>query len=504
MLAVIFAMSFASPAAAQDLVRAINGNPYSFDPHKVYTAPEFEILYDLYEGLVSRNGAGELVPGVANDWSVTSDGLRYTFQLRPSAKWSDGSQVVAEDFKASLERLMTPGTAAPYASLFEIIESVVAADDTTLTIKLANPTAYFPSLLALPAAFPIHGSLRESEAFTSPAKFVGNGAYQLDYWRFNDRAELVRVSTYIGDVKPAFKRVIYVVSEDENTCVRRFQSDELDTCPQLSTGLVRELGPGLGAQLRIVPGLASYYLSLNTNDPVLNNRDVRRALDLAIDRQTLANDTLQGLFSPMESWVPTGFAGYPPAPVARNFAKLTKFQRLQESIQLMTNAGYTPDTPLTLSLAHSTLPDEALVMQEIARMWEPIGVRMEREVRDFASHYAHLGTKQGYQIAAAGWIADFVDPLSFVGLGSNAASSTPNYTNFSDPVIETLLDNAESEPDPQQRMVLLSEAEQRILDSHAHLSLVTISLISLVSDRIGGWQDNPLGVNLSKYLTPNE
>jgi oligopeptide transport system substrate-binding protein len=181
------------------LHRGLPADPESVDPQKARSTQAGDVLRDIGEGLLGYSAAGDLVPGAAESWTISDDGLTYTFTLRDDARWSNGDPVTAGDFVYSLRRLVDPATAAFYASSIAVVDNaeaiiagelppdqlgVEAIDERTLVLRLARPAPYLLSLLTSPATFPVHaGSIGTyGEVFTRPGNLLSNGAYQLDAW----------------------------------------------------------------------------------------------------------------------------------------------------------------------------------------------------------------------------------------------------------------------------------------------------------------------------------
>ena len=184
---------------APSLRRGLLSDPESIDPHKARSTQAAEVLRDIGEGLVGYSATGTLVGGAAESWSISDDGLTYTFKIRDAARWSNGDAVTADDFVFSLRRLVDPATAAFYAQAVDTIVNaeqiiagemersalgVTATEGNTLVISLQRPTPYLLSLLTHPSTFPVHpGSVAEhGNEFTQPENLLSNGAYKLEAW----------------------------------------------------------------------------------------------------------------------------------------------------------------------------------------------------------------------------------------------------------------------------------------------------------------------------------
>jgi oligopeptide transport system substrate-binding protein len=301
--AALLCLATAAPAATY--VRGNDGDPETLDQHKTSTVAESHILRDLYEGLLAYDAAANVVPGVAESWTISDDGLTYTFKLRPDAKWSNGDPVTAADFVYSFNRIMDPATGAKYATILYPIRNaeainkgetaelgVTALDDQTLQITLEAPTPYFLELLTHQTGLPVHkGSIEKFGAdFVRPGNMVSNGAYMLDGFTPNDKIVLKKNPNFHDAANVAIETVEYTPFEDRATCARRFEAGEVQSCSDIAAEQIKDLKARLGDQVRVAPYLGVYYYALNGAHPPLDDARVRQALSMAIDRDFLAND----------------------------------------------------------------------------------------------------------------------------------------------------------------------------------------------------------------------
>ena len=227
--------------AASVLHRGLLTDPESVDPHKARSTQAGDVLRDIGEGLLSYSATGDLVAGVADQWSVSDDGLTYTFHIRDDARWSNGDAVTAGQFVFSLRRLVDPATAAFYSQMIgdivnanEIIAGklpatelgIAAPDDLTLIITLVRPTPYLLSLLTFPATFPVHpGSIATHGAeFTRAGNLLSNGAYKLDAWEPGSVLALSRNEYYWNNAATAIDEVRHHVVTQEMLELNRYGS----------------------------------------------------------------------------------------------------------------------------------------------------------------------------------------------------------------------------------------------------------------------------------------
>ena len=336
MAGAVLAATAALPASAdviypRGLVRA----PETLDPQKAATFAETPILYDLFEGLVALDADGRPGPGAAESWTISPDGLVYTFRLRDGARWSNGDTVKAADFVASFRRLFTPGTGATEAGPLAVIRNaaaiqqgnakadtlgVVAPDARTLEITLERPVPTFPGRLALPVALPVNvASIRKLGAdFGTTGKIVSNGAYRLAAIDKNDGYILVKNPRFRDAKTIAIDSVVYKAFDDVAGCVEAYRAGTVLSCPDVPAETLRDLKNEFGSALRLAPFPGTYYFAINTQKKPFDNVEVRRALSLAIDREALAGAVWSGGMVPTDTLVPPSLSGAPqaaPAPI---------------------------------------------------------------------------------------------------------------------------------------------------------------------------------------------
>ncbi len=316
-------------AASAEMVyhRGNAADPETLDQHKTSTVYEAHILRDLYEGLVIYNSKAEVIPGVAESWSVSDDGRVYTFKLRGDAKWSNGDPVVAGDSVYSLRRIMKPATGAKYANILYPVKNaekinkgealpetlgVKAVDDRTLEITLEASTPFFLELLTHQTGLPVHPATVEKHGsdFVRPENIVTNGAYVLAEFIPNAHVKAVKNAEFHDAAKVKIDTVFYYPTEDRGAALRRFQAGELHSNNDAPTEQIKWMRENLGQQFRVAPYLGTYYYAVKADKAPFDDVRVRQALSMAIDREFIAEEIWGGAMVAGYSFVPPGIGNY--------------------------------------------------------------------------------------------------------------------------------------------------------------------------------------------------
>jgi oligopeptide transport system substrate-binding protein len=501
--------------AAAVLVRGGGPDPDSLDPQKVRGFEAQSIVRDLCEGLTTLDAHAGVAPGVATSWTVSADGLTYTFDLRPEARWSNGDQVVALDFVAGLERLVDPATASGYAQFIDVIANsndivtgkltpdklgVRAPDDQTLVITLNSPAPYLPALLSHPATCPVHRPtlLHHPDGFARPGVMVSNGAFVLQEWVPGSYV-LARANRYYWNAAAVhLAGVKYLVIPDENAELARYRDGALQITAVVPRGQFDWIKEHLGAQLHVSPQLSTYYYGYNLRRaPFKDNPDLRRALSLVIDRDTLAQKVLRVGELPAWGWVPPGVDNYTSQSFEYRDEPLAA--RIAEAQRLYAAAGYSRDKPLSFELRYNSGEVHTKVAVAVASMWkEALGADVRLTQVEFKSLLEDID-RGDVTMFRSSWVGDYNDAYTFAQyLKSDFGVNLPHYSN---PKYDALLTRAGLELDPLVRGALLEEAERVMLKDQPLIPLYFYVNKHLVKPEVQGWYDNVMNVVYSKDLS---
>ena len=512
-----FVLGMPSAFAQVTFHRGATGDPESLDSHKTSTVVESDILLDLFEGLVTYDAKAAIVPGVAESWTVSADGLTYTFKLRDTAKWSNGDPVTAGDFVYSFRRLINPATGAKYANILYTLKNAEkankgtapidtlgakAVDARTLELTLENPAPYFIAQLAHQTGLPVHPASVEKHgsAYTRPENWVSNGAFMLKSFTPNDKLVAVRNPNYRDAANTKIDQVIFYPLEDRAAALRRFQAGEIQYYNDAPTDQLKFIRENLKGQFQLAPYLGTYYFVVNTAKEALKDVRVRQALSLVIDREFLAEQIWGGTMIPAYSFVPPGIASYG-EPAQMKEKDLSPIEREDKAKALLKAAGYGPGLkPLQIELRYNTSENHKNTSVALADMWKPLNVEVKLVNSDLKSHYALLREKGNYDIARAGWIADYADAQNFLFLlqGDNKGL---NYANYENAEFDALMKKAATIQDPAQRAAVLKQAEAIILNDQPLIPLMYYGSKNLVSSKIEGFSTNVLDRHLSRFLS---
>ncbi|MBY5970102.1 peptide ABC transporter substrate-binding protein [Halomonas denitrificans] len=510
--------SLALGAQAATLQVGNGAEPSTLDPQKVNGNWESRITRELFDRLINYGPDGSLEPGLAESWTLSDDGLVYTFTLR-QAHWSDGEPITADDAVFALQRLVTPATANHNANLYYPIVNaraintgkaepeslgVSALDTHTLEIRLSEPTAYFLQAMAMTEAAPLPRHLLTSgvEDWTRPGTLVASGPFVLADWKPQDKVEVSRNPHYYAADEVALDGVDFHAIEDTSALMNRFRSGELDIAygavPSARFDWAQE---NLSESLRVGPLIGSYFYMLNLRDGTpLSDKRVREALNLALDREVITERLLGMGQTPSYWFVPRTIAS--PTSASLDFHDQDMDSRRARARMLLDQAGYGPDRPLELELSYNTLEDHKKIAVAIAAMWRPLGVEIELVNREAAVHFA--GLRQGdFEIARYGFVATVNDPYDFLNAyaaGGSAAAST----GYADPEYDALVEASTHELDVDRRAALMTEAEQRLLEADVMLPIYDYVVVNLVSPDVEGWQPTTLDVHPLRYVSVDE
>ena len=516
-------------AASAVTLNMMNGSePGSIDPHQASGDWENRIIGDYIEGLMAEDAHAEAIPGQAESYTISDDGLVYTFTLRDGIQWSDGVPVTAEDFVFAFQRLFNPATASDYAYLqfpiknsSEIAEGkitdfselgVKALDDKTVEFTLNGPTPFFLQALTHYTAYPVpkHVIDEVGSNWTQVENIVSNGPYTPTEWVPGSYIKSIKSETYWDAANVQIDEVNYFVQDDLAAALSRYRAGEYDILvdiPSDQAGWIEENLPG---QAYFGAFLGIYYYVINQEKAPFDNADVRKALSMAINRDVIGPDVLGTGELPMYGWVPEGTANYEGVePYQPEWIGLSYEERVAEAKAIMEGLGYTSASPLSLQLKYNTNDNHQRIAVAISSMWEQIGVKTELFNSETAVHYDALRAGD-FQVGRAGWLLDYSDPSNTLDLlrSGIAQGDTVNWGNnygrYSNEEFDALLDQATTEVDLAARAKLLGDAEKLAMDEYAAIPIYNYIAQNVVAPSITGFVNNASDIHRTRWLTKSE
>ena len=465
-------------ADTQALVVNNGTEPESLDPHKVSGVPESTLGRQMLEGLTNTDAEGKTIPAMATSWE-SEDNKVWTFKLR-DAKWSNDDPVTAEDFVYSMRRLVDPNTASPYSSYLvdakvvgadKIVDGkagietlgVKAIDDKTLQITLSEPVPYFPDMLIHNSVKPVHKKTVEAfgDKWTAPENIVVNGPYKPTQWQINDKIVLTRNASYYDDANTTIDTVTFLPIPSSTTDVARYQAGEIDvTYNEIPTEQFASLKEQVGDQLTVSPYLCTYYYEFNTVKPPFNDPNVRRALALALDRDTIADKVIgQGQTAAYQLTPPATNGDIANSP---EWSTWDQEKRVTEAKKLLTEAGYSDSNPLTFELLYNTNDNHKKTAVAATSLWkQALGFVDVTLTNKEWKTYLDTRRNGNYQIARAGWCGDYNEASAFLNIAKSDNSG--NYGKYNNANFDSLMaQTLKAGVSPEQRANLYKQAEAQL------------------------------------------
>ncbi len=499
------------------LNRGNGAEPGTLDPHLVYANWENNIVGDIIMGLTTENAKGEPIPGAAESWETSPDGLTWTFHLRDH-QWSDGQPVKADDFVFAWRRILDPKTASAYAYYLNLIKNaeaintgkmagtelgVTAPDDKTLVVTLEHPAPYLVEYMAHVSTFPVPRHVVEAKgnAWARAGSYVGNGAYTLVEWIPNDHVTLEKNPRFYDAANVKVDRIVFYPTQDYTAALRRLRAGELDTQSRLPPREIDWLRENMADALSIAPVLTTEFLTVNQTKKPFDDRRIREALNLALDREALTAQIRKMDERPAYSFVPPAIANYPGV-AGFSFKSMPQADRVKRAQDLMRQAGYGPNNHLKATYdIRSSAADALRDPAAIQSMWREIYVDADIRQNDTQVFYSKI--QQGdFEIGGAAWGADFNDSTNFLDLLRDGNAS--NYGKYRNPKFDSLLDQANREVDLAKRGALLAQAEQVALDDYALIPTLFWVSGGLTRPYVKGWEPNATDVHRTRWVTIDE
>ncbi|MFO1483633.1 MAG: peptide ABC transporter substrate-binding protein [Verrucomicrobiaceae bacterium] len=456
--------------------------PATLDPQLASGQPEHLIFHSIFEGLIAPeagNPDGD-APGAAASWTHENF-TTWTFKLQPQGKWSDGTPVTTTDFLFAYQRILSPKLGADYANmLYPMLNAeeyhtgkikhftqvgVKALDDHTLQITLKGPAPYLPSMLKHYSWFPVPKHViekfgrmddRGNTRWTRPASMVCNGAFKLKSWRVNQTVEVVRNPHYWDAATVKLNGIVFLPIVSDTTEERAFLDGQLHATLTMPLAKIPGYRESRSPFFHSDPLLSVYFYRCNITKKPFDDVKVRRALALAIDRESITRNILRAGQKPATGLTPPGTLPDYHTPEVMRFDPA-------EARRLLAAAGYPDgkgfpafDILINTSEAHRALAEA------VQAMWKQHLNIPARVLNQDWGVYLESQRKLDYQVCRAAWVGDYLDPATFLAMWQTGDGN--NNTGWSNQRYDELIKQSFREGDAARRLQLLNEAETLMLN----------------------------------------
>jgi oligopeptide transport system substrate-binding protein len=508
-----------------DLAVQIGPDPETIDPALNSAVDGGNMILHAFETLLSVDSENKIVPGQAESFDVSEDGLTYTFHLRKGLKWSDGTPLTANDFVYSWKRLADPKTAAPYAGdMLGYVKGydeaaagnldalgLSAPDENTFVVELSAPCVYFSKLVTHGSMVPVEKATVEANGdqwTLKPETYVSNGPLKMIEWVPGSHITFAKNENYWDADKVTLNTLKFVLMEDGNAAYSAYQTGEVSMIKTVPTEEV----PGLKGKedFHVEPIMGTYYLDFQNQKEPFNNPDVRMALSLAIDRDYVANTVMQGTYMPATNFVGPGISDAEPGSFfedetkklnGKDFFDLKNHDAdVAKAKELLAKAGY-PDGQgfPTIEYMINDSGYHKPVAEYLQSCWkEVLNINVDIKVVEWAT-FTPTRRAGDYQVARDGWVYDYDDPSNMLNL--MMASSGNNNAKYSNPELDKLLNEANTTADEKEHYSKLHEAENMILKDAAIAPVAYYTDFWLQNPKLKGTWHSPYGYWFFQYAT---
>ena len=499
-------------------------DPKSIDPALNAAVDGSTVIVNAFEGLMKLDEKDKAIPGVAEKYEMSKDGLTYTFHLRKDAKWSDGKAVTANDFEYAWKRALNPDTAAEYAYQMYYVKNgeaynnkkakvedvgVKAKDASTLEVTLEAPTLYFLELMAFPTYMPVRQDVVEKNKdwAIKPETYICNGAFKMKEWKPKDVIVFEKNTNYYDASKIKLTSLSYKLLEDQNALLNGFNTGQLDVIQ----GPPQDQIPSLvkSGKAKIFPQVGTYFYCINVSPEAakinpeaakaLGDARVRKALTLAINRKDIVESVAKGGQIPAAAWVSVGLFDAKGKEFKKEYYKPEG--DIAEAKKLLAEAGY-PDGKNfpKFTLMYNTGAGHESIAAAVQEMWKQnLGITgMELKNQEFKVFQKTRQDKQ-YSIARHGWLGDYTDPMTFMDMWVTGGGN--NDAGYSNAKYDEKVNGAKKETDPAKRMTLMREAEDILMEDMPIIPIYHYTVVSCIKPNVKGVRLSPLGQTYFQNVT---
>lgn len=527
--AALFVTAFAGcgKKKADGITVQIGPNPETLDPALNSAVDGGNMLITLFETLLIIDQDNKVQPGQAEKYEVSPDGLTWTFTMRDGLKWSDGTDLNAKDFEYTFKRIADTNVAAPYAeTVIGMIEgykdaidsknpeklNVKASDDgKTLTIKLAYPCSYFDKIVAFGTMSPVQKATVEKNGdswATKPETYVCNGPYTITEWTPSEKIVCKKNENYKGgwdSSKIVNDKLTFLLLEDSSASYTAYTGGTAQLIKDVPTEEIPTLKKDKKDEFNVDPILGTYYLSMNLNKAPFNNKNVRKALSLAIDRDYVANTVMQGTYTPAYNYVGTGVDDVDPGKFLENskaanggktYISEDYKANLEEAKKALAEAGYPEGKGFpTITYSTNDAGYHKALAEYLQKVYKDLGITMNIDIVDWSSFTPKRRAGE-YEMARNGWVMDYNDASNMIELF--VSSNGNNDGKYNNPAFDKAMNDSKV-ADKTAHFAALHEAEKIVIEDYGFIPVAYYNDFWLQSTSLKGTWHSPYGYWYLQY-----
>lgn len=467
--------------AENSLTYVVNNESAMFDPGVTIETFATPIIGNTFEGLIRLTPEGEVVPGLAKSWTISEDGLTYTFELR-EAKWSDGKPILASDFVYAWMRVLDPATGSMNPQMLFTIAgaeehynnkatgevAIKAIDDKTLTFTLKQRVPYMLQLLNFNTFLPVRQDVVEAspDGWTRNAEtFIVSGPFRVQSFNLGESIVFEKNPEYYAADEVKLDKVTFRLIPDPSTALAAMEAGNVDGIESVPASEIPRLSSQSDAFM-VVPALGTTYAYFNPHQKPFEDVRVRKALSMAVDREELIEFVLQNEDQPALGLVPYGMkvAGEDFRDNTDNYG-LSTTANIEDAKSLLADAGYPNGQgfPKTIYMTY-TSPQIGKLVEAVQQMWKKnLNIDVEIKATEWQVYYPEV-QKVEYQVAQMGWGANYNYPMSFLELFSTGNPN--NLAHWSNEKYDQLLEEARTASEANDSLRLMREAEAILMNDH--------------------------------------
>lgn len=527
--AALFVTAFAGcgKKKADGITVQIGPNPETLDPALNSAVDGGNMLITLFETLLIIDQDNKVQPGQAEKYEVSPDGLTWTFTMRDGLKWSDGTDLNAKDFEYTFKRIADTNVAAPYAeTVIGMIEgykdaidsknpeklNVKASDDgKTLTIKLAYPCSYFDKIVAFGTMSPVQKATVEKNGdswATKPETYVCNGPYTITEWTPSEKIVCKKNENYKGgwdSSKIVNDKLTFLLLEDSSASYTAYTGGTAQLIKDVPTEEIPTLKKDKKDEFNVDPILGTYYLSMNLNKAPFNNKNVRKALSLAIDRDYVANTVMQGTYTPAYNYVGTGVDDVEPGKFLENskaanggktYISEDYKANLEEAKKALAEAGYPEGKGFpTITYSTNDAGYHKALAEYFQQVYKDLGITMNIDIVDWSSFTPKRRAGE-YEMARNGWVMDYNDASNMIELFTSTNGN--NDGKYNNPAFDKAMNDSKV-ADKTAHFAALHEAEKIVSEDYGFIPVAYYNDFWLQSTSLKGTWHSPYGYWYLQY-----